>query len=67
MTYILAGLIGFFLGALVILTYESGLIRRQRSRGYQHAVHDILENHLYMDKNGEWHQLEVIWRDLSRK
>lgn len=56
---------GFFIGTLVTLFIDMKSLHSMIDLGYQRAVDDILSNHMYHDKNKRWHQLSIVWRDLS--
>lgn len=57
---------GMFVGILLALVLDAKSIRSMIKIGYNRAVQDILNNHVYCDKNDRWHQLSLTWRDLSK-
>lgn len=57
---------GMFVGILLALVLDAKSIRSMIKIGYNRAVQDILNNHIYCDNNEHWHQLSLTWRDLSK-
>lgn len=57
---------GMFVGMLLAVVLDAKSIRSMIKIGYNRAVRDILNNHIYCDKQDHWHQLSITWRDLSK-
>lgn len=59
-------LIGFLIGTLCSFFLDKNMLSKERKRGYLHGVDDVLNNHIFKDAFGKWHQLSITWRDLDK-
>ena len=57
---------GMFVGILLTILIEAKSVQSFIKNGYNQAVNDILNDHIYCDKQDHWHQLSLTWRDLSK-